>query len=66
MSLSKSRMKGSGEKKYQTQILGDKLNLKDLPANMQINKAVSQTANEFLVMVPGSQDQVPVYSQNSE
>lgn len=34
MSLSKSRMKGSGEKKYQTQILGDKLNLKDLPANM--------------------------------
>lgn len=33
---------------------------------MQINKAVSQTANEFLVMVPRSQDQVPVYSQDPE
>ena len=33
---------------------------------MQVNEAVSQTANEFLVMVPRAQDQVPVYSQDPE
>ena len=33
---------------------------------MQVNEAVSQTANEFLVMVPRPQDQVPVYSQDPE
>lgn len=33
---------------------------------MKINQAVSQTANEFLVMVPRPQDQVPVESEYPE
>ena len=33
---------------------------------MQVNEAVSQTADEFLVVVSGAQDQVPVDSQDPE
>lgn len=40
------------------------MKLKALPSNVQVNEAVSQTANELLVMVPRAQDQVPVYSQD--
>lgn len=42
------------------------MKLKALPSNVQVNEAVSQTANELLVMVPRAQDQVPVYSQDPE
>lgn len=33
---------------------------------MQVNEAVSQAADEFLVMVSGAQDQVPVDSQHPQ
>lgn len=44
----------------------DRQNPRNLPSNMQINQAVSKTANEFLVVVAGSQDQVAVYSKDPE